>query len=222
MLTKTYFKHFTLKKLSQRLMMECEHSPVDFEDAPHSKSHLNDANSDISFGKCVDSADSLDVSGNPNAMNTADWRWAADKGFWDPLLRRWNENVGGMKAYIAQRNQRRAARNARVHRKVQKGLNVTSDDKPRTSKSLGNLKPHLRLVEGDYRPDIHLPRMYEEVRTQSFDNDFANMSESRTFIRSRLVQAICTHWPLQICQRYLALGFQEISSWPSFLIFLLI
>jgi hypothetical protein len=53
-------------------------------------------------------------------MNTADWRWAAHKGFWDPHCRSWNEEMGGMKAYILQRNQRRDIRQTkRASRKSQ-------------------------------------------------------------------------------------------------------
>jgi hypothetical protein len=42
-----------------------------------------------------------------DVMCLADWRWAAKKGFWDSARRCWNEDLGGMKAYLAQRNLRR-------------------------------------------------------------------------------------------------------------------
>ena len=43
-----------------------------------------------------------------NGMKLADWRWATEKGYWDPKSRCWNENLGGMRAYITIRNERRA------------------------------------------------------------------------------------------------------------------
>jgi hypothetical protein len=53
-------------------------------------------------------------------MNTADWRWAAQKGFWDPHSRCWNEEMGGMKAYVLQRNERQNLRKTkRSSRKLQ-------------------------------------------------------------------------------------------------------
>ncbi len=51
--------------------------------------------------------------GNNNEMSLADWRWAASKRYWDPARRCWNEELGGMKGYIAQRNKRRAERRRR-------------------------------------------------------------------------------------------------------------
>jgi hypothetical protein len=131
---------------------ELQHGPDDNDDEPFP----------VSDNVCADletdptkNEDSKDMTENPNSMNTADWRWAADKGFWDPLLRCWNENLGGMKAYIAQRNHRRAARAARLRKKVERGLDTTTDHKPRTSKCMKNLmKPCLRFAEGEIRPCI--------------------------------------------------------------------
>ena len=48
-------------------------------------------------------------------MSLADWRWAAKRGYWDPQLRKWNEELGGMKAYLAQRDMRREQRGNRRH-----------------------------------------------------------------------------------------------------------
>jgi hypothetical protein len=45
-----------------------------------------------------------------NEMKLADWRWAAQKGFWDPLRRRWNDETGGLASYLSQRNRRRLAK----------------------------------------------------------------------------------------------------------------
>ncbi len=43
-----------------------------------------------------------------DGMKLADWRWATEKGYWDPKSRCWNESLGGMSAYISRRNERRA------------------------------------------------------------------------------------------------------------------
>ncbi|MFN9943933.1 MAG: hypothetical protein ACK56I_31120, partial [bacterium] len=40
----------------------------------------------------------------------------AEKGFWDPQQKLWNESKGGQAAYIAQREHRREVRNARKRR----------------------------------------------------------------------------------------------------------
>ena len=45
-----------------------------------------------------------------SVMSLADWRWAANMGFWDPGLRCWNESMGGMSAYLKQRDDRRSKR----------------------------------------------------------------------------------------------------------------
>eukprot|EP00291_Cryptomonas_curvata_P006553 CAMPEP_0172197826 /NCGR_PEP_ID=MMETSP1050-20130122/27713_1 /TAXON_ID=233186 /ORGANISM="Cryptomonas curvata, Strain CCAP979/52" /LENGTH=193 /DNA_ID=CAMNT_0012874511 /DNA_START=55 /DNA_END=632 /DNA_ORIENTATION=+ len=67
----------------------------------------------------VDTSDTRDGRGPSNfveSMNTTDWRWAAQKGFWDPQRKCWNQSMGGMQAYLAQRNKRRAERIARRER----------------------------------------------------------------------------------------------------------
>ena len=54
------------------------------------------------------------------SMNTADWRWAAYKGYWDPVRRCWNEAMGGLIGYISQRNKRQLARISRQKRALSK------------------------------------------------------------------------------------------------------
>ena len=49
-------------------------------------------------------------------MSLADWRWAAKRGFWDPVLRCWNEELGGKQAYLTQRDMRREKRKNRKRR----------------------------------------------------------------------------------------------------------
>jgi hypothetical protein len=51
-----------------------------------------------------------------SGMRLADWRWAAQLGYWNPETRRWNESMGGIKAYIDQREKRRSKRQSRQPR----------------------------------------------------------------------------------------------------------
>jgi hypothetical protein len=46
----------------------------------------------------------------PQAMRRVDWRWAVAKGFLNKETNEWNENMGGQKAYLKQRNDRMIAR----------------------------------------------------------------------------------------------------------------
>jgi hypothetical protein len=74
--------------------------------------------------KSIDVKSYQDPDGN-SKMSLADWRWAAQRGFWNPDLRQWNEEMGGITAYIEQRDKRRMKRLSRQPRcpKVS-GLNV--------------------------------------------------------------------------------------------------
>lgn len=49
-----------------------------------------------------------------NKMRRVDWRWAGAKGFLNKETNEWNEELGGMKAYLAQRNKRMITRNVRL------------------------------------------------------------------------------------------------------------
>jgi hypothetical protein len=46
----------------------------------------------------------------PETMRRVDWRWAVAKGFLNKETNEWNENMGGQKAYLKQRNDRMIAR----------------------------------------------------------------------------------------------------------------
>jgi hypothetical protein len=46
----------------------------------------------------------------PQTMRRVDWRWAVAKGFLNKETNEWNENMGGQKAYLKQRNDRMIAR----------------------------------------------------------------------------------------------------------------
>jgi hypothetical protein len=85
-------------------------------------------------------------------FSTADWRWAAHKGFWNPQNRCWNEELGGINAYLQQKNQRRNSHQVkRTYRKLhetdQSTLRRFDTKKPRTdtgNKSSQVLLPHSR------------------------------------------------------------------------------
>ena len=57
-----------------------------------------------------------DVSRKKSEMSLADWRWAAQRGYWNPELRCWNEELGGISAYLEQRDKRRLKRLSRQPR----------------------------------------------------------------------------------------------------------
>ncbi len=46
----------------------------------------------------------------PQMMRRVDWRWAVAKGYLNKETNEWNENMGGQKAYLKQRNDRMIAR----------------------------------------------------------------------------------------------------------------
>ena len=56
------------------------------------------------------------IRSDEKQMSTADWRWAAYKGYWDPKSKRWNDALGGLNAYILQRNARLLRRSNRKPR----------------------------------------------------------------------------------------------------------
>ena len=117
-------------------------------------SHQKNPITDFDDAPCTYDADDnlfevdgpFDLLGNSNVMNTADWRWAAEKGFWDPRRRCWNEELGGIKAYLAQRNKRRAVRAARLRRD---GQDKAARPKVPKSKSASlPIQPAFRVPEG--------------------------------------------------------------------------
>jgi hypothetical protein len=63
---------------------------------------------------------------------------AAAKGFWDPLRRCWNDEVGRMSAYISHRNQRLAIRKALK----QRALLVPKAENDKSHQSIQNIVKH--------------------------------------------------------------------------------
>jgi hypothetical protein len=50
----------------------------------------------------------------PYEMSRVDWRWAAQKGFFDPNTRQWNAAAGGYEAYARQRAELKARRGCKT------------------------------------------------------------------------------------------------------------
>jgi hypothetical protein len=93
----------------------------------------------------VKSEKSDDAYSSVDKMCLADWRWAANKGFWDCARQRWNEALGGMQAYLIQRNMRRAENSDRLSRRLE-----------RTRNKLLNPRRHLASSrKGEGTPDSH-------------------------------------------------------------------
>lgn len=154
-------------------------------------------------------------------MNTADWRWAADKGFWDPIRRCWNEELGGKKAYMEQRNQRRAARAARQRRITDKEVNNSTavDRKLRIKKRPKPLYT-TEILKARTLSDV-VPR---STASQGCPVPFAACSipnkfncdgldeaelQKRPAAITRVMQKVVAHWPELICRRYWTSGHQE-------------
>jgi hypothetical protein len=57
---------------------------------------------------CV--VDLLELPEMSSAMRRVDWRWAVAKGYLNKDTHEWNENMGGKKAYLKQRNDRMRSR----------------------------------------------------------------------------------------------------------------
>ena len=71
-------------------------------------------------------------------MCLADWRWAANKGYWDCARQCWNEDLGGMQAYLVQRNLRRAENFDRQSRRLERTRNKISNPKRRLAPRKGS------------------------------------------------------------------------------------
>jgi hypothetical protein len=123
---------------------------------------------------------------NNNGMTTADWRWAAVKGFWDPLRRCWNEDIGGKDAYIAQRNQRRAKRKV-----LQRATAPTIHNSDRECCSVGHF----------YGPAVSLKRT-------RYDLSQPVPIPTYPAAPSLLSQTLGNFWPHSVCRRYWSLGYQ--------------
>jgi hypothetical protein len=61
-----------------------------------------------------DKAKNDDILEMPSAMRRVDWRWAVAKGYLNKDTNEWNENMGGQKAYLKQRNDRMISRSAKL------------------------------------------------------------------------------------------------------------
>jgi hypothetical protein len=158
-------------------------------------------------------------------MNTADWRWAAVKGFWDPLRRCWNSEMGGMTAYLSQRNQRLAIRKARK----QRAMRTPKSEKCHQS-SIRLTRPLKKISKrqsaGQFSGAVNdqttmLASLGQEFRSNNpsiiFDfqdnwgnydfNALAQMPTCRS-IPGLLAQSLGTVWPQPVCRRYWSLGYQ--------------
>ena len=94
-------------------------------------------------------------------LSTADWRWAAEKGYWNPQTKCWNEEMGGAEAYIRQRNERKDARLARRSRK---------QSLPRTGFDLGS-RPSFQIKKKaeDFHPTFLDHNHFVKRQYQSSD-----------------------------------------------------
>ena len=162
---------------------------------------------------------------NPNGMNTADWRWAADKGFWDPIRRCWNEQLGGMQAYISQRNQRRAARLAQL-KKGLLGANRGTDEsciknrRPKIKKPLPKTGQgyNLALTHSMHKTAVvdHPNTLQVNWWNSSSLGSQNTIMNASTYSASSLQDSIGVHWPQLICRRFWTFGY---SAQPIIAIF---
>ena len=61
---------------------------------------------------CSDTVETKFVASlqTPDGMRRVDWRWAVAKGYMNKETNEWNEAMGGMDAYLKQRNERIVSR----------------------------------------------------------------------------------------------------------------
>ena len=76
-------------------------------------------------------------------MSRVDWRWAAKKGFFDPVARRWNTDAGGYAAY---------AREREMYKRLKQGRTSRSGTVQRSERS-SNDSVHLRQKKSRDNPD---------------------------------------------------------------------
>ena len=133
-------------------------------------------------------------------LTTADWRWAAAKGFWDATHRCWNEEAGGKEAYLAQRNKRILIRIARRQRRESKKSRINGEDEGRLVKSS-------QFFQGSKRPPKASIERFGIAN--NFEITLHTFSGSPDTINSgQLVQTIGHYWPQLICRRYWTMGYQ--------------
>jgi hypothetical protein len=193
---------------------------------PASRNNLLVMGTSVDIEADVDVTENTIISSN---MNTADWRWAAVKGFWDPLRRCWNEEVGGMNAYLSQRNQRRASRETRQ----QHGICVPKTDKNNSQESC--IRPSKISAIGkrqatgpssgagkrrhkdqtktcvpfchDFRSQ-YLPSITESQTSANGDINQPTPTTSCPYAPGLLARSLGTVWPQPVCRRYWSLGYQ--------------
>jgi hypothetical protein len=124
---KTWFLHVRrwsaahTRKIDQTMMEEPKNTEADTAaqallamDQDYDRTHENQGEQANSVGP------------DATKFSLADWRWAAKRGYWNPDLRLWNEEIGGKEAYVEQRDKRREKRKNRKPR-VPKKLNLSKD-----------------------------------------------------------------------------------------------
>jgi hypothetical protein len=159
---------------------------------------------------------------NISDMNTADWRWAAVKGFWDPLRRCWNEEVGGMHAYLAQRNQSRAKRKALRQRAITSIKNNAVGSIGQVSEMARhhtNRQPTEFVYDRHDVPAHNSPFIVScdgaifQSNTESFNRAKRGLippalQPKHPYVPSLLAQTLGEIWPQPVCRRYWSLGYQ--------------
>jgi hypothetical protein len=105
------FSKFQTSHFALSSKFACHEGKVDDSNSSNSETQRKHQKDD--FNDQDQSTTQYTEASNNNEMCLADWRWAASKRFWDPERRCWNEEMGGMAGYIAQRNKRRSERKAR-------------------------------------------------------------------------------------------------------------
>ena len=138
-------------------------------------------------------------------LTTADWRWAAAKGFWDATRRCWNEEAGGKEAYLAQRNKRILSRIARRQRCESKKSRRNCEDEGRLFKSNGDLM----IIQASVAKGPPKASIERFCIANNFEITLHPSSGSPDNINTgQLVHTIGHYWPQLICRRYWTLGYQ--------------
>jgi hypothetical protein len=137
-------------------------------------------------------------------MTTADWRWAASKGYWDPLHRCWIEEMGGKEEYLAQRNRRRAARTARMERSAAKVIVFNSGSSKTTNRRF--LQNSNALV-GDVKRQRSENGM-TKANCQGEISPHSNMTPPCEVSIPQLSDTIGTIWCQKVCRKYWTRGYR--------------
>ena len=127
-------------------------------------------------------------------MTTADWRWAAAKGFWDPLRRCWIEEMGGKYAYIAQRNQRRAARSSRSQQVMDRAENRDYPPEKR---------PQSWSVGPSGQSELEGTQKYRRLAPQKQRSHFQAVHSV-----PQLADTVGLYWRHHVCRKYWTRGYR--------------